>query len=72
MAKRVQTIHGDYISEENAIAYCDYCEHEGYMDRKLCKERHCLAKKCKHLIKINEKAFERQKYRNVPKCKKRG
>ena len=60
---REKDINGNYIG--NAIGYCHYHKHNGALNYKLAKEHKCLAKKCKHLEKYSEDAWQlRGRYRN--------
>lgn len=60
---RQKSINGKYISD--AIGYC-HCEwHPGALNRKLAINHKCIAKKCKHLEKYSEDAWNKKHdYRN--------
>ena len=62
---RVKDINGKYIS--NAIGYCTCPLHLGALNRELGYKHKCIGKKCKYLVKTNQKAWELQQYRNVQK-----
>lgn len=73
-------INGIHIN--NAVGYCHYKEHAGYLNKEICKEKQCVLKHCVHLEMFNEKCFRskekfynksgknkraKQKHRNVSK-----
>ncbi len=39
--------------KENAIAYCNYNKHKGYLSTKMVKEHECLKKQCPFLIRYH-------------------
>ena len=53
------SISGKYISD--AIGFCHYERHPGALNRKLARKHKCIAKKCKHLEKYSEDAWERKR-----------
>lgn len=55
------SISGKYISD--AIGFCYYERHPGALNRKLARKHKCIAKKCRHLEKYSEDAWERKKKR---------
>lgn len=60
---RQKDIHGKYIGD--AIGYCHYEAHPGALNKRLAKEHRCIAKKCKHLEKYSEDAWQLKKaYKN--------
>lgn len=62
---REKDINGRWIS--NAIGYCHCEKHPGALNHVLGYKHKCIGKKCKYLEKYNDKAWERQIYRNIGK-----
>lgn len=44
-------------NKENAIAFCHYYEHKGYLSEGLLKQHCCVAKNCKYLQKYENKCY---------------
>ena len=75
MYKKGISIEGNVIN--NSIGYCHYKEHKGELNKELVKQRQCILKKCIHLEKYSEKAFEQKaKYYNKSgknkRCREKG
>lgn len=61
---RGKSIEGKYIGD--GIGYCTCQAHEGLLNKRIAKKHKCLAKKCRHLVKTSEEAWERKdRYRNA-------
>lgn len=56
--KKQLSINQTYIS--NAIGYCHYDKHPGALNRELAYKHKCIAKKCRHLEKYSNEAWERK------------
>lgn len=60
---RGKSIEGKYIGDAIGVCQCEL--HEGLLNKKLAKRHHCIAKKCKYLVKTSEDAWEKKdSYRN--------
>ena len=44
-------------NKDNAIAFCHYYEHRGYLSESLLKQHCCIAKNCRYLQKYENKPY---------------